>query len=115
MKRFLAIALLVTASAQAGGLHEFWMNLGGRNSQIASGLKAVVVGIGGLAAFDKVIQEVPKACEGIKPVWNSRFGWNETRSFAGHAVVAGSTLYALIVLWGHYLPTHIKDAAKGIN
>ena len=112
MKRFLAIVLLVTASVQASDLDNFWMNLGGKNSRIASGCKAVVEVIGSAAALKAVMHHAPKAFDSLQALIDNRGGWDRTYKLADHSVIAGSTLYALYVLGYHYAPTHIKHAAK---
>ncbi len=109
MKRFLAIALLVTASAQANDIHDMWMNWG-KNSRIASGVKTLFTGIGIAASGDIVVDQLPKVSSALTALVDSRGGWKQTKVAAKHTVIAGSTAYFGIKLFYYYFPEHAKHA-----
>ncbi len=109
MKRFLAIALLVTASAQANDLSDAWRNFG-KHSRIASGVKAIMVGIGVAASTKAVIEHTPLAAYGLKAVIDSRGDWDNIKYFADHTIIAGSTFATGFTLFYYYFPEHTKHA-----
>lgn len=109
MKRFFALALLVTASVQANDLSDAWHNVG-KSSRIASGVKALAAGVGTLAAVREVIRHTPMVGSALKEAVNAKNVVLLKDSFATSVVIAGSTLYTAYVLGYHYFPKHIKHA-----
>ncbi len=111
MKRFLAIVLLVTASVQANDLSDAWKKFG-KNSRIASGVKAIVVATGIAASARAVLSHTPDAAKSAKRAWdNSSLEELYKRDgFADHAIIAGATGYVGLVLLYYYLPEHVKHA-----
>lgn len=85
MKRFLAIALLVTASAQANELADTWRDLGSDN-QIVSGVKTAINATGTALAASAAFN----AIHGLKASFSETASYLKLKDkFAHDLVIAG--------------------------
>jgi len=106
MKKLLAILLFTGASLQANDLADSWRSFG-KNSRIASGLKAVVVGFLTIEAtrasfaHGKLMVDTAVSNEEWSKKW---------RPFIREGVICGSTAGTAFTLGYYFLPEHLKHA-----
>ncbi len=123
IKRFLAIALLVTASAQANGLKKAWDNFG-KHNRLVSSAKSAIVFILGVSAAQAAIDNGIVAGELLGRVMRNDSQLSDkvqTRPFSKKSlriwqlialtgVTSGATAYATYHLLYHQLFKDLKHA-----
>ena len=106
MKKMLAILLFTGASLQANDLADSWRNFG-KNSRIASGLKAVVVG---LLAFESTRASFAHGKLAVDIAASKEEWSNKWQLFVREGVICGSTAGTAFTLGYYFLPEHLKHA-----